>query len=310
VTNGNNAKSALISLYTPGTSNLINSTNVTGLGSISYSNSTADFNINHDSSKMTILLKSLYLDNITTTSNIILDSISPSIPNVTLRRAYKISVPSSFSFTGITLSIKYSDLQVNEDSLYLYRCGNYDLVNNTCNENWIKISMTKDTGNDIVTAELTGFSAYALGEGQDQSTTTTTTTTTVQSSSSSGSTDSGGYSGGSGGGGGGFPTTTVPTTTTLAHATTTVPPTTTTIEQTNENVKPNQQSQSIFTGLAPLVYSNGILIGLPLVTAAAVFISWKFYLKNRFMIPHFPHRNHKVKLRRVKRGKETRLILQ
>jgi uncharacterized membrane protein YgcG len=305
VTDGGNAKSALISLFAPGTSNLINSTNVTGLGSISYSNSTADFKIEYDSSKLTVLLKGLNLDNITTTSDIILDSVSPSIPNVTLRRAYKISIP--FSSAGITLTIKYSDLSVNENSLYLYRCGSYDLVNGICNETWIPKGMTKVNG--YVVADLDSFSAYAIGESQQAITTTIPITTTTQSSSSSGdSGSSGGSSGGGGGGGGGGSGATSTTTTTVPITTTTEVPVTTTTQVVQENQQ--NQGPSIFTGLASLTSNNPIWFGLPVTAAAGIFLSWKFYFKTRLSTPSYSRRVPNFKIKKRKNSKDTKLIFQ
>jgi len=312
ITNRSGPISVSVSLYSPGTSNLVSSANVTGVGTINYYNSTADFKIDHES-KLSILLKSMNLDGITTTPNIVLDPVSPTIPNVTLKRAYKISVPSSLPFNGITLSIRYSDLSVNENLLYLYRCGDFNLTTNVCNENWIPKSMTKVNG--YVVADLDSFSAYAIGEGQQPPVTTTTTiatTTTVQSSGSSGSPESSGGSGGGGGdGGGGFVITTTVPTTTLPPVTTTIPPTTTTTEQTNETVEQTQQP-SMFSGFFSLVYSNGLLIGLPVATAAAAFLSWKFYLKNRFATPHYPRFSKRVPNFNTKKrkSKETRLIFQ
>ena len=307
VTNGNIPRSVSIYLYTPGTSNLLNSANITGLGMVAYTNSTSDFKLEHDS-KLSILLKNLNLDGITSTGNIILDSVSPTIPNVTLKRAYKISVPSSFSFTGITLTIKYSDLSVNENSLNLYRCGNYNLVTNTCNDTWIPKSMTKVNG--FVIADLDSFSAYAIGESQTTTTTTTipgATTTTVYSGGSSDGSGGGGGGGGGGSSGGSPTTTTIKTTTTLAPTTTTVPTTTTT--QTNETVQQTQESPSILTGLATFVAGNPLLIGLPAAAATGIFLSWKFYFKSNSGMPSFNRRPQKINFKKRK-SKETKLILQ
>jgi len=315
ITNGGSPKFASISLFTPGTNNLITNANITGMGTVGYSNSTADFKVDYDSSKLSFLLKNFYLDNITTTSNIVLDSISPSIPNVTLRRAYKISVPSSFttSSTGIVLTMKYSDLQVNENVLYLYRCGNFNFVTNICNDTWAKISITRDVMNDLVTAEVPGFSAYALGEGADVVTTTTSTTTTTIVSSSSGDSGSpsgspGGSGGGGGGGGGGFGTTSTSITTTTVPTTTTAAPVTT----TTQTVQGSQQNQgpSIFTGFTSLTSNNPIWFGLPAAAAAGIFLSWKFYFKTRLSAPSYGRRGPSFKTKKRKNSKDTKLVFQ
>jgi hypothetical protein len=313
VTNGiNESESAIVSLYASGTNNLINSTNVTGLGTISSTNSTVDFKLDYDSSKLSILLRNLNLDSITTTSNIILDSISPSIPNVTLRRAYKISVPSTFSFTGIALSINYSDLSVNEDLLHLYRCGNYDLVNNVCNETnetWIPIGMTKDTANDIVTAEPTNFSAYALGEGQSITTTTTTIPPTTTTTPPNQQQNKGG------------PTQSTTTTTTIPTTTTTIVENVTEENTTEETIlNETQEQSSTTTGFVSVLQSN-VWILVALVPIAAVgFLVYRFFI-SKSTVTYPMYKNYKSafgnsnvsKTRSKKRkhsSKETMLFLQ
>ncbi|MDI6826210.1 MAG: hypothetical protein QMD36_03390 [Candidatus Aenigmarchaeota archaeon] len=194
ITNGlGGTRSAKITLYIPGTSTIVNTSTINGYGTIHSSNSTVDFMMEFDSSILIVLLKSLNLTKLSGTSQIIIDVVPTSIPNVSLIKAYKISIPSTFSFTGIILKIKYSTLSFgNEQGLAIYKCGSYNDLTNVCNDNWVKISATRDTVNDIISAELSSFSVYALGESQQTTTTTTTLQTTTTQSSSSSSRSSGG----------------------------------------------------------------------------------------------------------------------
>jgi len=215
LSNGNSQpRNALVKLYESGTTRIVNSSNITGTGTLYSPNNTVDLYLEYDS-RLIILLNSLDLTKTTGTSEIILDSLTTSISNATFLKAYKISVPSTFTFTGIDMKIKYGGLSFsNEQGLIIYRCGSYNDATNRCNENWVKKTTTKDTVNDIAMIELTNFSVYGLGESQDVTTTSTTTTTATTGPTTTVSS--------SGGGGGGVGTTTVRTTTVTSTVLTTV----------------------------------------------------------------------------------------
>jgi len=195
LTNGHSvSRNALVTMYEPGTTKVINSTNVTGTATLYSPNTTVDFQFEYDS-RLTVSLHNLNLTKATGTSEVVLDSVTTQLPNATFLKAYKISVPSTFTFNGIKMKIKYNGLTfTNEQGIVIYRCGSYDEATNRCSENWVKQSTTKDTVNDIAMADLTGFSVYALGESHDITTTTTTTATTSPTTTVS---SSGGSSGGS-----------------------------------------------------------------------------------------------------------------
>jgi hypothetical protein len=207
LTNGHSvSRNALVTMYEPGTTKVINSTNVSGTATLYSPNATVDFQFEYDS-RLAILLRNLNLTKATGTSEIVLDTVTTQLPNATFLKAYKISVPSTFTFNGMRLRMKYNGLSfINEQGIAIYRCGSFNEATNACSENWIKQSATKDTVNDIATVELTSFSVYALGESHDITTTTTTTATTSPTTT---------VSSGGGGGGGSRTTTSTRTTSTV-----------------------------------------------------------------------------------------------
>jgi len=212
------SKSATIKLYMPGTSQIVNTSTINGYGVISSPNATVDFGLEYDSSILNILFRNLNLVNLTGTLRMMLDTVSTTLPDATLLKAYKVST-SLTSFDG-SLKFKYASLPfINEQGLAIYKCSSFNTTSNTCNENWVKQSTTRYPNDDIVSTEITSFSVYALGESQITTTTTTTTSTTTTTTSGSSSSDSNSYSGSSYSGGGRYTTTTIRTTTTIAECT-------------------------------------------------------------------------------------------
>ncbi len=184
--------SATIKLYRPGTSVVLNSTDVEGSGVIFSPNATVDFGLEYDSSVLKLLIKDLNLIEFSDTLQITLDDVSASITDVDILKAYMVT-SSLDSFTGY-LKFAYSSLPFsNEDALAIYKCDSYNMTSESCDETWIKQSTS--IVNDVASTEVTSFSAYALGE--DLTVTTTVPTTTTPSNDGGGS--SGGSSSSSGG---------------------------------------------------------------------------------------------------------------
>lgn len=198
ISNENTPKTAVVTLYHPGTSTTISSKTITGLGSITSTNSTVDMKIEYDNSKMSALVKSLSLTGLSGQQSIIIDNVNPSASNINIYRAYRVELPSSFSYTGVTLKMKFNDLPYNSQStLSIYKCADYNTASNTCNTDWVKLG-TSFIG-DYAKVDLTSFSVYMLGEPKITTTTTTTTSGGGGGGSTSGTSGSstGGTSGGS-----------------------------------------------------------------------------------------------------------------
>lgn len=101
----------------------------------------------------------------------------------------EVELPSNFTYSTVTLKIKYSDINfINESNITVYKCSSFNPSTNTCNENWTKITPTEiDKTNKIILLEINSFSVYVLGEPMQTTTTTTlpTTTTTIACSCTS-----------------------------------------------------------------------------------------------------------------------------
>jgi hypothetical protein len=209
-------KSATVTLHQPGTSVVVNTTTINGYGIIASPNVTVDVSIEYDSSVLNIVFRNFNISKLTGSLKMTLDDVSTTIPNATLLKAYSISTSLS-SFDGV-LKFMYSGLPfVNEQGLAIYKCSSFNKTSNTCNGNWVKMSITRYPTDDVVSTEITSFSVYALGESQITTTTTTTATTTTTSGSSSNNDNS--DSGSRYSGGGRYTTTTIRTTTTLVECT-------------------------------------------------------------------------------------------
>ena len=317
---------ANIKMYKANTQNIINSFEVNGNITTSCNDSPIDLEINFDDSNLNILTRNLSVAVLNaTTSNLILDIVTPEISDLMVYRAYEVHLPANFNFKNIDLKIKYGDLPVDDETkIVLKRCGNFDLNTSLCLENWTDVNKNIDTTNKQIFATITSFSVYALGEYQDNETPTTTTTTTSTSTTTpttatptTTTTPSGGTTGTTGGGDGGTTGSNTRTTTTTSSTSTTSPTTTTTLTiitaaPTNTTTQTNTTAKQsdYFTGMSTFIQQNSVYFAIPIV-AVAGFLLWKFYLsKRKATAPRF----YKVSGRLPKKNKsysrkETRLVL-
>ncbi len=226
ITNGVVPKSLNIVMFESGTQNQIFSSDVTGSGILRSSFPNVDLKADYGNSNFVFTLRNLTFSSLGTNSNLIINNTNPTIGTLTVYKAFYVELPNGTSFKNISLQIKIDNTTYKDvNALAIYRCGNYDIANQKCNESWTKQTTKNSSG--YATAEVTSFSAYLFGEPSQQTTTTTTTlptTTTTSSyggsSSSSGGGSSSSGSGGSGGSGGSYiPPVITTTTTTLPKAT-------------------------------------------------------------------------------------------
>lgn len=188
-------RSINITLYSPGTTDEINSFSINGLGSIYSLSSMVDFELYFDDSNLNFKARNLNLSKLSSSIDLIIDKLSITTPNADVYKAFLVELPSNFTYSSITLNIKYSGITIrNENNLKLYRCDSFNSTANTCNGNWTAIDTTLDSNNDVASANINHFSVYALGEPKQQTTTTTPTTTTTTVSSSDDEDNSDSYS--------------------------------------------------------------------------------------------------------------------
>ena len=182
-----NDKQIDVILYSPGTTNLINASSINGYGLMKSNLKKTDARIDFDSSKFYFLIKNLDVE-AAGSIGLTIEKTTASVPDANVYNEYHVELADDIPFTKIILYFKYSGLNVNnEDDLAIYRCADYNSVDNTCDGDWTKMSSVSiDTQNKIVSVEITGFSVYALAEAQE-----TTTTTTQNNGGSSG----GGFTG-------------------------------------------------------------------------------------------------------------------
>ena len=193
VSNNVTSKSLNLTLFEMGTSNQIYSSMITGSGSLKSSLPNVDLRGDFDNSKFVFIFRNLTFSSLGSNSKIIIDNTNVSIGTLKVYKAFYVQLPNGMMYKNISLQIKYDDAQYgNVNSLAIYKCSDYDVVNKKCNQEWTK--QTTTLANGYANAEVTSFSAYMLAEPQQ-------TTTTTQPSYGGGS--SGGSSGGSGGGSGG-----------------------------------------------------------------------------------------------------------
>ncbi|MEM7825164.1 MAG: hypothetical protein QXO27_04295 [Candidatus Aenigmatarchaeota archaeon] len=179
VTNGAGSKRQLmITLYSPETGNPINTSLIDGYGSLSSTNSIVDFKFEFDASNLSVIIKNLNITRFSSgISNIIVDKPSSvAISGIDIYKAYRVELPTDFTYSTIFLSVSYSGINVrNENGLKFYKCSSFNTVTNTCNGNWSEISsVNRNTANKIVSIEINTFSVYALGEPAQQNTNTNT----------------------------------------------------------------------------------------------------------------------------------------
>jgi len=180
-----------VSLFSPGsTTNALLTSTASGNTSINSPIPVVDFKFDFDNSYLSVISKGVDLQKMQGKINKIkIEKVDANVPGVKDYKAYFVELPANFTFTSLTLYIKYSDVSVtNESALVLYRCSDYNFATETCNSTWeLKSNVTRDTTNKIISLQLTGFSVYSLAEQGNSSTTTTTTTQTSSDDSNSGS---------------------------------------------------------------------------------------------------------------------------
>jgi hypothetical protein len=167
----------VLTLYKPGKTDIINTASINGYGSISSIDPVADFKFEFDSSNLNVVVKNLNLTQLSSeVSKIIIDKPSPTISGVDVYKAYRVELPPDFSFSTISLTMSYSNVNVrNEANLRFYKCSSFNAATNICNGNWLEItSINKNTTNKIVSTEINSFSVYTLGEPSQQNTTNNT----------------------------------------------------------------------------------------------------------------------------------------
>ena len=264
--------------------------------------SLADFEFTYDSGNLDVLVNGLNINNLngTTAQNalsvVVAKPASLQVSGTTPFKAYRVELPSNFSYNSITLTIGLSDVSgVNYNNISVVSCSSYNSISSACNDSngWVAQSITADSAHQLVTLNINHFSYYAVVPGTSSQTQTTTTTTTTSSSTSTTTTSttvqnsassSGSSSGGGGGGGGG--TIFIPTTTT----TTQIPTTTTSVLIVRRNESSNSSSSSSQTSeTAPISGFLGLsnqlsplLIAGIIVVASVAAIPW---IKNNYSMP-------------------------
>jgi hypothetical protein len=223
-----------VTLYDDVGHDFLNNSQVPGVGYLYSPTSLADFEFTYDSNNLDVMVKGLNMTGLDGSSpQITIQSANPQISGITLYRAYKVELPSSFAFNSITLAISLNGVNgvINYNNITVYRCGNYNLVTNVCNDasGWQAQTISVDSANQRVTLNINHFSVYAVGSGSGSSQISTTTTTTSQTTVTTSTSSAAVYnppvsnpvSSNSGGGGGGgaaiiptITTTSTPTTTT------------------------------------------------------------------------------------------------
>lgn len=172
ITNGaGSVRQLVLTFYVPGTTNVINTSSINGYGSMSSANSTVDLELKFDNSSLNVVVKNLNLTKLSSgISNIIVDRLSVTIPEVDVYKAYRVELPSNFTFSTIYLSISYDNVTVrNETSLRFYKCSAFNTATNSCNDNWSEISLvSRNITSKIISLEINGFSVYALGEPKEE----------------------------------------------------------------------------------------------------------------------------------------------
>jgi hypothetical protein len=170
--------SANITLYSKDSSDVIGKSSITGSGIINSLDNLVDMEFDLNGSEFNFLIKGVDLINLETDSNFTIDKVLAVIPGVNVFKTFYVKLPSNFNFSSILLKIKYSDLTINENEIKLYKCSNFN-ISGTCNGDWQEIPLIRDSTKKIIIAEVSSFSAYALGDPIETTTTTTTTVTTT-----------------------------------------------------------------------------------------------------------------------------------
>ena len=282
-----NDKQIDVILYSPGTTNLINASSINGYGLMKSNLKKTDARVDFDSSKFYFVIKNLDVE-AAGSMGLTIEKTTASVPDADVYSEYHVELADDIPFTKIILYFKYSGLNVNnEDDLAIYRCADYNSVDDTCDGDWTKMSSVSiDTQNKIVSVEITGFSVYALAEAQE------TTTTTTQSNEGSS--------------GGGFTGTVSHTTTTDEFDQNTFPAdsgtesqdfqpeivVTTPNETNSTNETSNKNSTALFEFPTVPPFVLGFLVATPTI-AITFFLVRRFYSREVYRPRHYRYGHHK-----------------
>ena len=321
VTNGQGlTKRINIYVYTSGTSGLVVYGSLEGAGLLEMPEDIEDFKFDFDNQKFVVFIRNLNVSKLTgNINNIVIDRPPVAINGADVYKAYHVDLPSTFTYSNITITVDLSDMSVrNITNVKFYRCGSFNPTTNQCNVEWTVLSPASiNPTTKSATLVISGFSVYALGEPNPGATTTTSSTTSSTTSATTSTTSttspttqtttqnyqsSGGVSSGSSSG----PSTTTTVTTTVVVEPEEEP-------QSDSNTTTNTSSEppqtiQLFSGLGGL--AEGPIIWLvPLLVVGGIF-AWKYgvfgYIVPRESI-HFGPRK-KFKYSKGKKG-ETVLVL-
>jgi hypothetical protein len=273
------SKQMNVTLYDNIGHDFLNNTQFIGLGYLFSPTSLTDFEFDFDNRNLDVMVNGLSLASMDgTSSQITIQKTNPQITSFSVYKAYKVELPSSFSYSTITLKISLADLtDVNYNNITIYRCGNYNSVTNICTDGWVvpQQTITVDSTHKLIFLTIDHFSVYAVGSGSGSTSTVTTTTsqTTTYTSTSTSSvapvTNPSVQNSGGGGGGGAYNSPSVSTTTT-----TQTPTTTTTVLIIKRNNSSSSSSTSETSLTAPISGFLGLTSQMsPLLIVAVIIVA-------------------------------------
>lgn len=118
-----------------------------------------------------------------TSINVVIDELSQtvldgiSIPNSYKKLGYGINVSTDF-MEGL-VKLDYSDLDINEDNIRIYKCNRWNIEDRVCDGSWKEVTYNIDKNKGLVEIPVYSFSAFVLAEYYPPPRTTRLTTTTM-----------------------------------------------------------------------------------------------------------------------------------
>lgn len=229
-----------ITLYDAVSGSALNSSQVSFATPLFSPTSLANMELS-DNSNLDVMINGLNMNSLNGTTaqnapNIIVAKVNPQISNVVVFKAYRVELPSNFSYNTILLTIRLGDTSgVDYNNVTVYRCGTFDQNSGVCTDStgWVAQAATPDQAHQLIQLNINHFSVYAVGSGSSSTSSTQTTTTTTQTQTQTSSSTSTytppqsnnnlvqASSSGSSGGGGGVGLISKTTTTTQTPTTTT-----------------------------------------------------------------------------------------
>ena len=287
------SQNVIVTLYDHVGHDFLNTSQFTGLGYLFSPSSIIDFELSYDNRNLDMMVNNFNITNMDGLSpQITIQKVNTQIPGFNIYRAYKVELPTNFNYNDILLKIKLADVSgVNYGNITVYRCVNYDMVNNNCPSGWENVNPTisTDLANQLISFDINHFSVYVIGNyGNASSTTTTTTvpsgsttttvpittTTTIQATTTTvKSSSGGGPSGGDGNLGGGFnlPPLDISTTTTTTETGITA--------SSNSTTSTTNKNQSALTGMFTNISNTNYLIAGIVIIASAGILGFYIYQK-------------------------------